>query len=148
MTGVIWFVQVVHYPLFGLVGLGYFVRYEEQHALLTTYVVLPPMFAELITGAFLLHIRPRFITSTQAFAILGTTGFIWLLTFMVHVPQHDMLSHGFSVELHAALVSTNWGRTILWTAKSVLLMWLLLRAMQPMDEAIPMRYSAHVPQGA
>jgi len=147
MTGVIWFVQVVHYPLFGQVGLGNFVRYEEQHALLTTFVVLPPMFLELITSACLLGARPRFVSTTEALLIFGLTGLVWLLTFVVHVPQHDMLGRGFSAELHAALVTTNWGRTILWTAKSGLVAWLLVRAMQPGDEAIPIRYANQVPQG-
>ncbi len=31
MTGLIWFVQVVHYPLFDLVGRAQFVGYEAAH---------------------------------------------------------------------------------------------------------------------
>ena len=147
MTGIIWFVQVVHYPLLGQVGLANFVRYEEQHTLLTTFIVFPPMFLELVTSACLLGIRPRYILATEAYAIFTITGFIWLLTFIVHVPQHDMLSRGFSGELHATLVSTNWGRTILWTVKSALLVWLLRRAIVPAEEAAPIRYPAQVPHG-
>ena len=47
MAGVIWFVQVVHYPLFRGVGEHAFRCYEERHTVLTTWVVLPPMVAEL-----------------------------------------------------------------------------------------------------
>lgn len=32
MTGLIWFVQVVHYPLFALVGSTGFAAYESAHA--------------------------------------------------------------------------------------------------------------------
>ncbi|MFT4688680.1 MAG: hypothetical protein ACKVHO_09490 [Verrucomicrobiia bacterium] len=129
MTGVIWFVQVVHYPLFHQVGVGNFVRFEEQHALLTTFVVMPPMLVELVTAGFLVRRRPQFMARHQAITILLLTVFIWLLTFIVHLPQHELLGRGFSSELHADLVVTNWGRTILWTLKSGLAMWLLLRAM-------------------
>jgi hypothetical protein len=47
MTGVIWFVQIVHYPLFAKVGTGEFIAYERNHADRTGYVVAPPMIFEL-----------------------------------------------------------------------------------------------------
>ncbi len=43
MIGVIWFVQVVQYPLFSRVGPEKFSLYSEAHSRLTTYVVGPPM---------------------------------------------------------------------------------------------------------
>ena len=45
MVGVIWFVQVVHYLLFSLVGGEGFALYSEAHSRLTTYVVGPPILA-------------------------------------------------------------------------------------------------------
>ena len=35
MTGVIWFVQIVHYPLFANVSRSAFAEYERRHANLT-----------------------------------------------------------------------------------------------------------------
>jgi hypothetical protein len=46
MVGVIWFVQVVHYPLFSRVGSEKFSLYPKAHSRLTTYVVGPPMLVE------------------------------------------------------------------------------------------------------
>jgi hypothetical protein len=43
MLGVIWFVQVVHYPLFAKVGQEGFTLYSKAHSHLTGYVVGPPM---------------------------------------------------------------------------------------------------------
>ena len=43
MVGVIWFVQIVHYPLFSQVSEAAFNLYEAQHTRLTTYVVAPAM---------------------------------------------------------------------------------------------------------
>ena len=50
MTGVIWFVQVVHYPLMEQVGASGFVTYEKLHTRWTTYVVAPPMLVEAATA--------------------------------------------------------------------------------------------------
>ena len=43
MVGLIWFVQVVHYPLFGSVGREGFAGYSQAHSRLTGFVVGLPM---------------------------------------------------------------------------------------------------------
>ena len=43
MTGLIWFVQVVHYPLFDRVGAARFVPYHAAHSRRTSWVVAAPM---------------------------------------------------------------------------------------------------------
>ena len=58
MTGLIWFVQVVHYPLFGNVGDEQFKTYEELHQRLTTWVVVPAMLVEIATAVLLLKNPP------------------------------------------------------------------------------------------
>ncbi len=50
MLGVIWFVQLVHYPLFAAVGKDFFTEYEKRHQSWTTYVVAPGMLVEGLTG--------------------------------------------------------------------------------------------------
>ena len=51
MAGVIWIVQVVHYPLFARVGAAGYAAYQGAHVRLITYVVLPAMLVELATAA-------------------------------------------------------------------------------------------------
>ena len=46
MVSVIWFVQMVHYPLFARVGQEKFALYSGAHSRLTPYVVGPPMLVE------------------------------------------------------------------------------------------------------
>ena len=58
MVGLIWFVQIVHYPLFSRVGEEAFQRYETDHQRLTTWVVGPPMLAEFATAILLVWCRP------------------------------------------------------------------------------------------
>jgi hypothetical protein len=47
MVGVIWFVQVVHYPLFSRIGPEKVSLYSEAHSRLTTHVVGSPMFVSI-----------------------------------------------------------------------------------------------------
>lgn len=130
MTGLIWFVQVVHYPLFDGVGLADFAAYEKRHSDLTTYVVIVPMFVELITAALLVWQRPEVITGREAWSGLGLVGIIWLSTAVLQVPQHGVLGAGFDEGAHGNLVVTNWLRTFAWSARALLIM-LWLRRLLP-----------------
>ncbi len=42
LAGMIWTVQVVHYPLFDLVGADSFVTYEAAHSIRITWLLLAP----------------------------------------------------------------------------------------------------------
>ena len=50
MTGVIWFVQIVHYPLMARVGGAQFREYSRLHQLQTTWVVAPAMLAAAVAA--------------------------------------------------------------------------------------------------
>ena len=47
LTGLIWTIQLVHYPSFGLVGKAEFVRFHQAHTTRMGYLVLAPMVVEL-----------------------------------------------------------------------------------------------------
>jgi hypothetical protein len=121
MTGLIWFVQIVHYPLFDHVGREQFARYEQSHTASTTLVVAPVMLLEALAAFLLLLSQPR-PSTLAAFLLLLL---IWLSTALLQVPKHNLLSAGFDPAAHAALVSSNWLRTLAWTLRSALtLYWL------------------------
>ncbi len=122
MTGVIWFVQVVHYPLFSRVGSETFPMYESQHATLTTLVVFPAMMLELFSAGLLL-LNEKEDWRLWAGAML--LGIIWISTMLIQVPKHNELSAGFNAAVHAALVATNWIRTVAWSLRSVLVLWVV-----------------------
>lgn len=125
MIGVIWFVQVVHYPLFGHVGRDGFAAYEAEHSRRTTIVVVPPMLVELGTGIWLIVRPPAGMPGwvfTAGFALIAV---VWLSTFLLQVPRHTLLGRGFDDRAHRVLVATNWIRTIAWTARGILLLWAL-----------------------
>jgi len=125
MTGVTWFVQIVHYPLMSAVGSERFPFYETAHSRLTSFVVIAPMTLELVLAVALLIRRPDSVGMNAAAIGAALVAVIWLSTFLLQVPQHDTLSHGFSTTAHQRLVRTNWIRTIAWTLRSVLVVWML-----------------------
>jgi hypothetical protein len=115
MTGVIWFVQIVHYPLFGRVGAAEFPAYEREHARRTGRVVGPAMFVELLL-ALALAARGGVLAWTG----LALLGVIWASTAFVQVPLHRRLERGTDTAAQQRLVRTNWIRTAAWTGRAVI----------------------------
>ena len=128
MTGVIWFVQLVHYPLFARVGESGFSAYSGLHSQKTTWVVGPPMLLELATSTLLIaHPLPG-IAAWQVWLGLALVGGLWLSTAFLQVPQHNKLGGGFQPAAHRFLVASNWLRTLLWSVRSALVFWMLFQA--------------------
>jgi len=126
MTGLIWFVQIVHYPLFTKIGSRGFTQYAESHRHLTSLVVVPIMLLELIAAALLplcIDTLSKRLLSWLALALLIG---VWLATAILQVPLHEKLGNGYSDEDAEKLASTNWVRTILWTARSFVLLAILV----------------------
>ncbi len=129
MTGIIWFVQIVHYPLMAAVGRELFAEYEAAHCRRITPIVLPLMFAELITS-LLLAARPMLQMSLDQQSVLLLTGLamvamIWGSTFLLQVPMHQRLEKGFDEQAWRILVKSNWIRTVLWTGRSAIMLSLV-----------------------
>lgn len=131
MTGLIWFVQVVHYPLFARVGKAEFVDYEAEHTTRTGWVVGPPMLVEIATAtlALLPGLRPQFFSLWAAVTGVALVGIIWISTAALQVPLHGRLIQGFEAKAAARLVSTNWVRTVCWSLRAALLLWVVARVL-------------------
>ena len=124
MIGLIWFVQVVHYPLMKNVGSRGFRDYEKSHMSRTTRLVVPLMLLELGTN-LLLFWRPGALNRNVVAIGLLLLAAIWLSTYFLQVPQHNRLSQGFDLRAHRRLVASNWLRTFAWTARGIWTFWLL-----------------------
>jgi uncharacterized membrane protein len=130
MTGVIWIVQVVHYPLFSYADRATYSGFADAHGRLITLIVGPAMLVELVTALLLLADRPTALSARAAWAGVALIGVIWASTVFLQVPMHGQLAQGYDARAHAWLVGTNWIRTIAWTARSLLVGWVVLRALQ------------------
>lgn len=128
MVGVIWFVQVVHYPLFSRIGSEKFSLYSEAHSRLTTYVVGPPMLVEASTALLLVFQRPEGVPLAAALIGLALVVAVWLSTALLQVPRHTTLGSGFDRGAWSGLVLSNWVRTVAWSARGGLVLWMAARA--------------------
>ncbi|MEZ4705096.1 MAG: hypothetical protein R3A11_07935 [Bdellovibrionota bacterium] len=127
MVGVIWMVQCVHYPAFAYMDRDRFPAFHRLHMERISWIVMPTMLVEFV-GAVLLCI-PRFSDDPVLWMALNMTlvVLIWLSTFLWSVPIHHQLSHkGFDEDAIVRLCNTNWPRTILWSCKAMILIYLFL----------------------
>lgn len=122
MLGLIWFVQLVHYPLFAAVGPDRFVAYEQQHTRRTSWVTAPIMLLELGTAVLLVYFNQR-----SGFYWLNLTGvaLLWLSTFFIQVPLHNRLIGVYDTGAIKKLVQTNWIRTVIWTGRAIGLIYII-----------------------
>jgi hypothetical protein len=128
MVGVIWFVQVVHYPLFARVGASDFAAYSWANSRMTGLVVGPPMLVEVATGVALVISTPSGISVSLVWTGLVLLVAIWLSTAFLQSPRHTELGQGFASPTHRSLVASNWLRTILWSLRGLIVLWILAEA--------------------
>ena len=119
MTGLIWFVQLVHYPLMAKVGPEGYAEYQRLHERYTARAVAPAMLIELATAVALVFNSTDSVEPWLAWFGLSLVVAIWLSTALLQVPCHRRLSTGFDAVAHRRLVRTNWLRTFLWSGRTV-----------------------------
>ena len=129
MCGLIWFVQVVHYPLFARVDDDSSREFADENQARTGPVVIPFMLVEGLTAAIIAWSPPPGVPRVLAVAGVAIVVAIWLSTACVQMPLHARLSRdGHSAAAVAALVRSNWLRTVLWSARALLAVWMLFAA--------------------
>ena len=117
LAGLIWSIQLLVYPQFRRVKAEEFIAFHFAHCLRTGLMVAPLLLVEAGTAAVLLwqgHRELPFIIS------VGLIPVIWLSTAVFQAPLHVKLMSGFDAEIIRRLTTTNWLRTLAWTARGVL----------------------------
>lgn len=122
MTGLIWVVQLVHYPSFHFVGTKNFQAFQQHHVNSIDKIVIPVMVAEITSSFGLAWIDGWFSLNASGFYLVIA---IWAATGLFSVPAHSRLENSKDVNAIKKLVSTNWVRTVLWTIKSGINTWIL-----------------------
>lgn len=128
MVGLIWFVQVVHYPLMARVGEERWIDFELAHTRRATWVVMPAMLVELATaiglaaaawGVSVPFVAPG-VDRLSGSIGLALVVAIWISTFALQVPCHHRLERNWCEATQRRLVRTNWLRTWLWSVRGAL----------------------------
>lgn len=128
MTGVIWFVQLVHYPLFAEVGVRQWPAYHSEHSRRTTWVVVLPMTADLVTSVALVAFPPAGVSSELLAAGAVAAVMTWVATGALAVPAHRRLGNGWHAGVGRRLTLTNWVRTAAWSTHAVIVLAALPQA--------------------
>lgn len=133
MVGLIWFVQIVHYPLFATVARlaqnapedEDFSLYAERHQQLTTLVVAPLMLGEAFSSVALFYVLDDGPVDPLLWTGVGLLFAIWLSTAIIQVPLHGQLAHAYEAHAQRRLVRSNWLRTFAWSARGVIALLLM-----------------------
>ena len=121
MTGVIWVIQIVHYPSFHFIEKELYTAFQKFHMNKISIIVIPIMLAELITGMMLFLDK----SSKSPFLIISFVilVLIWLITGVFFSKAHNELIAGYQELVVNQLVAMNWIRTLLWTLRLLLLIY-------------------------
>jgi len=130
LTGLIWTIQLVHYPSFQWVEDDKFTMFAKFHSARISILVVPAMLIELVTAVMLIYTPTPLLTSRPVL-LMNVAGvvFIWISTFLFSVPCHSKFKLGTSKKLIFRLVATNWPRTIIWSLRSLLWFVIIKRSL-------------------
>ena len=118
LTGVIWTIQIVHYPSFHYIDKMSFTNFHHFHERRISIIVMPLMLIELTTStALYINNMSSIVFALNLLIVL----LIWCSTFFVQVPIHSILSEKKDKKLIEKLVNTNWIRTFLWSMRMLLI---------------------------
>ena len=122
MVGLIWIIQLVHYPTFHFIDKNLYSSFQKFHMNSISLIVVPVMILELATGVLLLVGNSKNFLIITSFIILIL---IWAITGIFFSGAHGKLIAGYNALIVDKLVSMNWIRTLLWTLKMLLLLGFL-----------------------
>jgi hypothetical protein len=123
LTGLIWTIQIIHYPSFKYISPNKFPDFMIFHMNNITYIVMPLMLLELMSASYLLISIFSTVTIINFVFVL----FIWLSTCLLSIPCHNKLKVKYDLKTIEKLVITNWPRTILWSLKSILSILIMIK---------------------
>lgn len=122
LTGVSWFVQVVHYPLFARVTESGWAGYAAEQQRRLAVALAAPMLLELVTAALLVAHPPAWLPRSMAGGLAALVAIVWLLTFRLERPLRQRLAARWDRLAHQALVLSHWVRVLAWWTRSSFLL--------------------------
>ena len=120
MVGIIWVIQLLHYPTFHFIKQSDYVEFQHFHMQRISFIVVPVMIIELLSGFMLVY----YFWSNLFILCLIILLFIWLITFVFFTKLHQSLLSGYDKIIVDKLVQINWSRTILWSLRLIILIYI------------------------
>ena len=120
MVGIIWVIQLLHYPAFHFIKEIDYVEFQHFHMQRISFIVVPAMILELLSAFMLVYyIRSNLLTVCLIILLV-----IWLITFVFFTKLHQSLLDGYDKKIVDKLVKINWSRTILWSLRLIILIYI------------------------
>ena len=123
MTGVIWIIQLVHYPCFFYIERDRFKSFASFHQKNISFIVLPVMLLEIASNSMITFFSLE-RRDLLGYVLSGLLYVIWGITFCISVPCHKKLLRGYHEKYLRILLTTNWIRTLLWSSRCLLLFFI------------------------
>ena len=118
MVGVIWVIQLLHYPSFHFINDQKYNEFQHFHMQRISFIVVPVMLIELASALFLAYFFDSSLTIILLALVLG----IWAITFIFFTNMHQKLTDGYDHSIVDRLVQINWSRTALWSLRLIILL--------------------------
>ena len=122
MVGVIWVIQLLHYPSFHFVQKSDYPKFQQFHMSRISLIVIPAMIIEFITGIIMLQFG--FSSNFLFISSLVILITIWGITFIFFTKMHQVLISGYNEIIVNRLISINWSRTLLWSLRLLVLCYI------------------------
>ena len=120
MVGIIWVIQLLHYPTFHFIKQSDYVEFQHFHMQRISFIVVPVMIIELLSGFMLVY----YFRSNLFILCLTILLVIWLITFVFFTKLHQSLLGGYDKIIVNKLVQINWSRTVLWSLRLIILIYI------------------------
>ena len=118
MVGVIWVIQLLHYPSFHFIHEKKYAEFQNFHMMRISFIVIPFMLLELTSAILLAY----FFRSILIIILLALLLGIWVITFFFFTDMHQKLTTGYDRAIVDKLVQINWSRTALWSLRLIILL--------------------------
>ena len=126
MVGVIWIIQLVHYPTFLFIDKQKYFNFQKFHMSKVSYIVMPAMTVELFSGIYILLYSENLIENNLFLLAFSFLVLNWVITGLVFVKIHNSLLIEYNMQTILLLVKLNWIRTTLWSLRLIFLTVILL----------------------
>jgi hypothetical protein len=123
LTGVVWSLQMVQFPLMLSARGVDFTAYVRAQRTRNSILMALPMLVELITAIWLLTTP---ISSRHLINAMVLLAIIWIATFGAIAPLHSRIMRGYDEQAIRVLIRSNWIRTVCWTGRAGLMSWIAL----------------------
>ena len=118
LLGVIIMTQFITYPTFLIIDKNSFNKYHRKYVNIISIIVAPAMVLEITSLIVLVYLSKDFLLVKSLILLL----FIWLTTFIIMVPSHNILSRKNDSKEIKKLININWVRTFLWSVKLIVML--------------------------